>query len=99
MNNFPELYELAQFLQFSFTYLSANFRDHKDGVAQKGLALHSAWSVCVRLLSGGRNAFIFDFCPLLGYLSFLLAMNVVHRLLKRNFNRDSSSFDICHPMS
>jgi len=44
------------------TYLSANFQDHRAGVAQKSLALHSAWLVCVRLLSGGRNAFIFDFC-------------------------------------
>ena len=44
------------------TYLSANFQDHEAGVAQKSLALHSAWLVCVRLLSGGRNTFIFDFC-------------------------------------
>jgi hypothetical protein len=62
------------FTSFLLTYLNANIRDHDDGVAQINLALHSAWDVCVCLLSGGHNVFIFYFC--LRAISFLWAMNV-----------------------
>jgi hypothetical protein len=58
----PSIYTPPPGTSKKITYLSADFQDHRAGVAQKSLALHSAWLVCVRLLSGGRNAFIFDFC-------------------------------------
>jgi hypothetical protein len=64
-----------------FTYLTANFRDQEDGVAQRSPALHSAGSLCVRLSYGRRNGFIFDFC--LRAIPFLSAADErVHRLLK-----------------
>ena len=76
---FPDVYIRGSAPKIA-TYLSANFRDHKDGVAQKSPALHSAWLVCVRLPSGGRNAFIFDFC--LRAILFSSYDERVHRLLK-----------------